>query len=180
MATVCGYKYYDQAYIDANPERRKTDNFVRFLLCNQKAIQQLTAAFYLAGQEQRAQGNYYCYRYYNIFKYLPDPCNNCDYCEGLPDSRVYYATTLYIFWTTSQKMKIDPVFAKELLTTRKLLYFDSYTKKYQEMELDNLDIQVLLLYANGEYIQNLYRACTTCFFLFITRKGFLLFSQYPI
>jgi hypothetical protein len=49
MVTACGYKYYDQAFIDSNPERRKTDTFVRFLLCNQKAITELTQAFYLAG-----------------------------------------------------------------------------------------------------------------------------------
>jgi hypothetical protein len=179
MVTACGYKYYDQAYIDANPERKKTDTFVRFLLCNQKAITELTNAFYLAGVEQRAQGNYYCYRYYNIFKYLPDPCNNCSYCEGLPDSRVYYATTLYIFWITSQKMRNDPVFAKELLSTRKLTYFNSYTKQYQEMELDNLDIQVLLLYANGAYIQSLYKACTDCFFYLTQAKDFCYLVNIP-
>ena len=38
----CGFKYYDQAGIDADPEKKKTDTFVRFLLCNQKSIQGLS------------------------------------------------------------------------------------------------------------------------------------------
>ena len=163
MVGTCGYKYYDQAFIDSNPERKKTDTFVRYLLCNQKAIQQLTAAFYLAGQERRAQGKPYCYRYQNIYKYLPNECGECNYCEGLPDSRVYYSTTLYLFWITSQKMRNDAEFTEKILTERKLEYFNSYTKKYEVLDLDGLDIQVLLLYKNGEQIQNLYRACKNCF-----------------
>ena len=76
-------------------------------------------------------------------------------------------------------MRTDPVFAKELLTTRKLTYFNSYTKQYQEMELDNLDIQVLLLYANGAYIQSLYKACTDCFFYLTQGKDFCYLANIP-
>lgn len=179
MVANCGYKYYSPEYIDSNPEKKKTDTFVRYLLCNQKAIQQLTAAFYLAGQEQRAQGKNYCYRFFNVFKYLPDPCDNCEYCEGLPDSRVYYATTLYIFWITSQKMRNNKAFADEIVNDRKLTYFDSYTKKYKIMELDNLDLQVLLLYMMGEQIQNLYRATKNCFWYLEQARDFCYLVNIP-
>ena len=161
--SVCGYKYYNQAAIDANPETRKTDTFVRYLLCNQKQIQALTQAFLLAGQEQRSEGKYYCYMYINLFKILPDPCQACTYCDGLPESRVYQSTTLYTFWITSQKMRNDPKFAEDLIKNRKLIYFDPYTKQYKEIILDNLDLQVLLLYMMGEKIQNLYTASVYCF-----------------
>ena len=176
---VCGYKYYDQAYIDSHPELKKTDTFVRWLLCNQKQIQQLTDAFYNAGQIQKAQGKSYCYMYFNLFRYLPDPCKNCTYCDSLPNTRVYQATTLYLFWTTSQKMRNDPVFTKEIITDRKLTYFNPYSKTYQIMELDDLDIQVLLLYMMGEQIQNLYRACTDCFFYLTAGKYFCYIVNFP-
>lgn len=177
--SICGYKYYDQAYIDSKPELKKTDTFVRFLLCNQKAIQKLTDAFYLAGQEQRAQGKQYCYMYYNIFKYLPDPCQKCTYCEGIPDTRVYQSTTLYLFWTTSQKMRTDAAFTTNLITNRKLTYFDPYSKTYKEMTLDDLDIQVLLLYSMGQQIQNLYRACNNCFWYLEQARDFCYIVNFP-
>lgn len=177
--SVCGYKYYNQAAIDANPETKKTDTFVRWLLCNQKAIQALTQAFLLAGQEQRSEGKKYCYMYFNLFKYLPDPCGACTYCDGLPESRVYQATTLYIFWITSQKMRTDPAFAKDLIEKRKLTYFDSYTKQYKEIILDNLDIQVLLLYSMGEQIQNLYAASVRCFNYLTQGKDYCYIVNFP-
>jgi len=179
MVGTCGYRYYSNEFIDANPERKKTDTFVRYLLCNQKAIQQLTAAFYLAGQEQRAAGKYYCYRYFNVFKYLTDPCDACDYCETLPDSRVYFATTLYLFWITSQKMRNDAKFTEDLLKNRKLEYFDPNTKQYKLMELDGLDIQVLLLYMMGEQIQNLYRATKNCFWYLEQARDFCYLVNIP-
>lgn len=178
--SLCGYKYYNQAAIDANPETRKTDTFVRFLLCNQKAIQALTQAFLLAGQEQRSEGKKYCYLYQNIFKSLPHNCSpSCSYCDGLPDSRVYQATTIYIFWITSQKMAKDPAFTKDLITNRKLTYFDSYTRQYKEMVLDNLDIQILLLYSMGLQIQNLYRASVDCFWYLEQARDFCYIANFP-
>jgi hypothetical protein len=47
------------------------------------------------------------------------------------------------------------------------------------MELDNLDIQVLLLYANGAYIQSLYKACTDCFFYLTQGKDFCYLANIP-
>lgn len=176
---VCGYKYYNPlAYAD-KPEARKTDNFVRFLLCNQKQIQALTQAFFEAGNIQRLQGNNYCYMYFNIFKYLPDPCGNCTYCDSDRDVQVYQATTLYIFWTTSQKMRFDPKFAEDIIKNRKLTYFDSYTKTYKEMELNNLDIQVLLLYMMGEEIQNLYSASNKSFWYLEQGRFFCYLAKFP-
>lgn len=177
--SVCGYQYYNQAAIDANPETKKTDTFVRYLLCNQKQIQALTQAFILAGQEQRSEGKKYCYMYINLFKALPDPCQKCTYCDGLPESRVYQATTLYIFWITSQKMRTDAAFTKDLIDNRKLTYFDSYTRQYKEMILDNLDIQVLLLYMMGEQIQNLYAASVRCFNYLTQGKDYCYIVNFP-
>lgn len=177
--TVCGYQYYNPLAYDANPETRKTDNFVRFLLCNQTQIQGLTQAFFEAGNIQRLQGNNYCYMYFNILKNLPDPCGNCDYCETQQNSIVYQATTLYLFWTTSQKMRFDPKFTAEILQNRKLVYFDSYTKQYKEMELNDLDIQVLLIFMMGEQIQNLYRATNNCFWYLTQGRDYCYLVNFP-
>ena len=175
----CGFQYYKQDY---NPEQEKTNTFIKFLLCNQKQIQKLTDAFYLAGQEQKAQGKFYCYRYVNILRNLPDPCNKCSYCDkdGCgPASRVYYAQTLYLFWTTSQKMAKDRAFALDLITNRQLEYFNSYTKQYEIMLLDDLDIQVLLIYAMGEQIQGLYRASNNCFWYLEQARDFCYLANFP-
>jgi len=176
---VCTYKYYNQAVIDANPETKKTDTFVRYLLCNQKAIQALTQAFLLAGTQQRQLGKSYCYVYFNIFKYLPDPCQNCTYCDGLPECRAYQSTTLYIFWITSQKMRNDAAFTADILANRKLTYYDNFTRQYKEMILDNLDVQVLLLYMMGEKIQNLYDASVRCFNYLTQGKDYCYIVNFP-
>jgi len=178
MAT-CGYQYYKQSVIDANPQSKKVDTFIRFLLCNQKSIQALTQAFFEAGWQQKTQGKNYCYMYFNILQFLPDPCKKCTYCDTQSNQQVYFATTLYIFWITSQKMAKDPAFTQDLITNRKLVYFDSYTKTYKEMILTDLDIQVLLIYMMGENIQNLYRQANNVFWYLEQGRDFCYMANFP-
>ena len=97
----------------------------------------------------------------------------------MQESRVYYSQTLYLFWTTSQKMRTSPAFTKELLEKRLLPYFNNYTKKYEDMVLDDLDIQVLMLYMMGEQIQNLYRACNDVFWYLAQGRDFCYLVNIP-
>jgi len=167
MTDKCGYNYYNQSFIDENPERKKTDNFVRFLLCNQKAIQQLCASFYLSRQLTQntgySQGLEYCYRYFNIFKYLPDPCGACKVCDDIPDSKVYNSVTLFLYWMIGQKMNQDFVYYQQVLNTMETEVFNPFTKEYEVLKLDKLDLQVILLYKMMKQIEELYFQWKLCF-----------------
>ena len=141
----CGYQYYNQELIDSHPEYKKTDTFVRWLLCNQESIQQLYASWYLARQLP-AQGRFFCYRYFSLFT-LPGLGDE----PGLPredpkNSKVYSSTRLFQFWLVASKMGEDKAYNDQVLSERKVLVQDPYdSQKYQEVHLDNLDVQVLVL-----------------------------------
>ena len=66
----CGYKYYNQ---DLSGKEALTDQFLRFLLCNEKKIRALYASIYAARQFP-SKGLYYCYTYFSIFD--PNPTVN--------------------------------------------------------------------------------------------------------
>jgi hypothetical protein len=141
----CGYQYYNQELIDSNPEYKRTDTFLRFLLCNQESIQQLYNAWYLARQLP-AEGRYYCYRFFNIFT-LPGPNGEPGLSRDDPaNSKVYSSTRIFQFWLIASKMGEDAEYNKKVLTERKVLVQNPYNKNdYQEVHLDDLDIQVLIL-----------------------------------
>lgn len=183
MTDKCGYKYYDQSFIDANPERKKTDRFVRFLLCNQKAIQELDQAFFLARQLPSntgySQGLTYCYRYFNIYKYLPDPCCKCKVCKDMPDSKVYNQVTLFLFWMIGQKMNDDYEYFQKVLNTRETEVFNPYTKEYENLKLDDLDLQVILLYKMMKQIEELYFQWKLAFNYLTNGKDFCYLVQFP-
>jgi hypothetical protein len=76
-------------------------------------------------------------------------------------------------------MAKDRVFTKDLLANRELTYFNSYTKQYEIMTLDDLDIQVLLIYSMGELIQNLYSASNNCFWYLEQGRDFCYLVNMP-
>jgi hypothetical protein len=76
-------------------------------------------------------------------------------------------------------MRNDPTFTAEILEKRKLVYFNPYSKTYEEIILDDLDIQVLLLYMMNEQIQNLYRASTQCFWYLTQGKDYCYIVNFP-
>lgn len=198
----CGYKYYDQNKITANPKTSRTDCFVRFLLCNQKSVQQLYQALYFARQLP-SEGRFYCYRYFNIFDCLPTKCKciensfpkgqnyttdcppNCENynCQNLVEkkceSKVYQSPRLFVFYLTANKMRQDKDYCDKVLSERRIeVYNPNYQWKqpvppnvtvppnvqepdnpkasFEIVELDNLDVQVLLLFKLQYEIEQLY------------------------
>tara|TARA_B100000989_G_C19437588_1_gene425844 strand:+ start:127 stop:828 length:702 start_codon:yes stop_codon:yes gene_type:complete len=149
----CGFKYYDQAGIDADPEKKKTDTFVRFLLCNQKSIQGLYNAWYLSRQLP-SYGYYYCYRYFNIFKNLPLG-KEC-YDKSVTESKVYQSTRIFLFWEIALKMRDDKEYNDKILAEREVTVFNQFSKELETIKLDDLDIQVLLLLKLRKKIEQLY------------------------
>lgn len=141
----CGYQYYNQELIDSNPEYKKTDRFLRFLLCNQESIQQLYSAWYLARQLP-AEGRFYCYRFFSIFT-LPGPNGEPGLSKDDPkNSKVYSSTRIFQFWLIASKMGECKEYNDKVLSEREVLVQDPFNShKYETIELDNLDIQVLVL-----------------------------------
>lgn len=136
MASNCGYKYYNQQAINSNPESKKTDQFIRNLLCNQQSIQQLYSALYLSRQLV-CQGLYYCYRYTSL-KTLFGP-------NQTPETKVYQSTRIFLFFMIASKMNDNPAFNTLVLTTRKVEVLNPISHELETIDLDDLDIEVLQL-----------------------------------
>jgi len=149
----CGYQWYNPNTY--TPAQKKTDKFLRFLLCNKVEIYDLYQALFVC-RNLRSLGLNYCVRYNSVLKN-----GNLEYYPGVPsgdypDSKVYTTQRLFNFYIQSLKMKKDKAYRTEIFTTKQITLYNQFANEYETIELDDLDIEVLSLLMQEKEISDFY------------------------